>query len=263
MRRLQNSRAPEPDDAALEGFDRAGLEGDAIGPVADELPWLRPFGADIPGLSLATTFVPERAGAPGYPAGRASWCPAGRSLDAPLCSGAISPKSPRTPKCAPCWPSCSTRGRDSEAALEELTAALAHAADPVPVLVHRGHILARRGRTAEASGTCATRSGASLLRAGAFPLGSRCCARGLAPDATAALREALRYAPDDPDATYYLGEALEAQGDLPVRSPPWSAPPVLAPPDPRTYKLMGRLLDRMGGTDDARAMHKGARGRDR
>src|SRR6185503_4790733 len=29
MRRLRNSRAPESDEAALEGFDRADLEGDA------------------------------------------------------------------------------------------------------------------------------------------------------------------------------------------------------------------------------------------
>ena len=55
MRRLRNSRAPEPDESAIEGFDRMDLEGDAIGPVVDEIAWLRPFGADIPGPVLAST----------------------------------------------------------------------------------------------------------------------------------------------------------------------------------------------------------------
>jgi Flp pilus assembly protein TadD len=33
----------------------------------------------------------------------------------------------------------------------------------------------------------------------------------------------------------------------------------LAPGNPRSYKLMGRLLDRMGRTDEARVMHRKAR----
>src|ERR1044071_4086316 len=62
MRRLRTSRAPEPDDAALEGFDRLDLEGDAIAPVSDEIASLRPFGSDIPGPVLpvaAADSLPE------------------------------------------------------------------------------------------------------------------------------------------------------------------------------------------------------------
>jgi Flp pilus assembly protein TadD len=33
----------------------------------------------------------------------------------------------------------------------------------------------------------------------------------------------------------------------------------LAPDDPRAYKLLGRLLDRMGRTEEAMVMHRKAR----
>ena len=260
MRRLQNSRAPEPDEAALEGFDRAGLEGDAVGPVADELPWLRPFGADIPGLSLATTIVrdePEASRVPRRARELVAW---GRSLDALLLLRRYLAEDPQNAEVRTLLAELLDEGGDPEAALEELTVALAHAADPVPVLVRRGSILARCGRTAPAERDLRDAIRRRSDHAPAhFQLGLTLLRRGLGSDATTELREALRYAPDDPDATYYLGEALETQGDLPGALAAMERAAALAPDTPRTYKMMGRLLDRMGRTDQAMAMHKKAR----
>lgn len=260
MRRLQNSRAPEPDEAALEGFDRAGLEGDAIAPVADELPWLRPFGADVPGPALPLVEAldePEGSRVPRRARELVGW---GRRLDALLLLRRYLDETPRDAVVRTLLAELLDDGDDSEAALEELTVALADAAEPVPVLVRRGGILARHGRTAEAESDLrdAIRRRPSHAPAH-FHLGLALLRRGLAADATEALRQALRHAPDDPDASYYLGEALEAQGDLPGALIALERAATLATDSPRTYKMMGWVLDRMGRTDQAIAMHKKAR----
>jgi Flp pilus assembly protein TadD len=52
---------------------------------------------------------------------------------------------------------------------------------------------------------------------------------------------------------------LQAQGDLPGALQVLERAALLAPLNPRSYKLMGRLLDRMGRGEDALAMHKRAR----
>lgn len=260
MRRLRNSRSPEPDEAALEGFDRADLEGDAIGPVVDELAWLRPFGADIPGHSLPGGVTEAEPESHRVPRRARDLVASGRRLDALLLLRRYLADAPRDAVVRTHLAALLDDGDDPEAALEELSLALTHAADPVPVLVHRGAILARRGRTAEAEQDLRDAIRRNPAHAPAhFHLGLALLRRGRGSDATAALQEALRHAPHDPDTTYYLGEALEAQGDLSGALAALERAAALAPELPRTYKLMGRLLDRLGRTDQAMAMHKRAR----
>jgi protein O-GlcNAc transferase len=260
MRRLQNSRAPEPDDAALEGFDRAGLEGDAIGPVAEELPWLRPFGGDVAGLTLPGTAAEGEPESRRVPRRARELVAMGRRLDALLLLRRYLADEPQDAEVRTLLAELLDAGDDSDTALAELTTALAHAADPVPVLVRRGAILARCGRTAEAEQDLRDAIRRRPAHASAhFHLGLALLRRGLGSDATASLREALRHAPEDPETTYYLGEALEAQGDLAAAYAALERVAVLVPDSARTYKLMGRLLDRMGRTDQAMAMHKKAR----
>lgn len=260
MRRLRTARSPDPDDFAEEGFDRADLEGEAIGPVSDEIPWLRPFGADIEGLVLAdsaTEFEPE---ATRIPRQARELVTLGRRLDALLLLRRYLEDSPRDAEVRTLLAELSDDGDEPEIAMEELTVALADASDPIPILVRRGAILARRGRTAEAERDLRD---AIRQRAGYAPahlhLGLALLRRGLGAEAADALREALRWAPDDPDATYYLGEALHSVGDLPGALRTLERAAMLAPALPRSYKLMGRLLDRIGRTEDARAMHQRAR----
>src|SRR5687768_8011957 len=215
MRRLRTARSPDPDDFAEEGFDRLDLEGDAIGPVADEIPWLRPFGADIEGLVLTGTAAAQEPDGVRIPRLARELVSRGRRLDALLLLRRRLEDAPRDAEARALLAELLDEGGEPESALEELTFALADASDPVPVLVRRGVILARLGRAAEAERDL--REAVSLqpgYPSGHLQLGVTLLRRGLAGDAAAAFRETLRLAPEDSDASYYLGEALLAQGQL-------------------------------------------------
>lgn len=258
--RLQHSRSPEPDEAALLGFDRAELEGDAIGPVADELRWLRPFGADVPCPVLPPAPLEDEPEASRVPRRARELVGLGRRLDAVLLLRGYLDDAPRDAGVRALLAELLDEGGDPDSALTELSHALENAADPVPVLVHRGAIHSRRGRTAEAEQDLREAIRRRPQHAPAhFHLGLTLLRGGRSAAATAALREALRHAPDDPEATYYLGESLEAQGDLPGALAALQRAAALGPENPRSYKHMGRLLDRMGKTDQAMAMYKKAR----
>jgi len=260
MRRLQNSRAPEPDERAIEGFDRLELEGDAIGPVADEISWLRPFGWDIAAPPPAPPGSEAEPEAVGVPRQARELAALGRRLDALLLLRRYLDDHPRDATVRGLHAELLDQGGEAEAALAEYTLALADATDPVGFLVRRGDLLARSGRTAEAELDLRE---AIRQRAGYGPahlhLGVTLLRKGRAGEAAQALGDALRCAPDDAEATYYLGEAQQAQGDLPAALRTLERAAALAPGDPRSYKLMGRLLDRLGKSDEAMAMHKKAR----
>jgi tetratricopeptide (TPR) repeat protein len=259
MRRLRNSRAPEPDDTALDGFDRLELEGDAIAPAADELPWLRPFGAAIPGIPLASGAVAE-AGSPGPLEQARALAARGRRLDAVLLLRRQLEDHPADAALHTELAGLLEQDGDAAGALRELDQALAHAADPVPVLVQRGALATRAGRPADAEQDLrdairrAPEHGPAWLQ-----LGITLLRLGRAADAAETLRAAQRLAPADAEAVYQLGEAVQAQGDLAGALQLLEQAAGLAPADPRSYKLMGRLLDRLGRTDEALAMHRRAR----
>ncbi len=260
MRRLRNHRAPDPDPIAAEGFDRSELEGDAIGPVADEIPWLRPFGADIPGPVLwdsGTEDEPEAARALREARALAAL---GRRLDAVLLLRRTQAEHPLDPESGVLLAHLLEQGGDAEGALAELSAAIATAADPLPILVKRGELLARVGQPAEAERDLRDAVRQRPTFAGAhFHLGVTLLRRGRASEAADALREALRLAPDDPEGHYHLGEALEAKGELAAALDTLERAARLLPGDGRAFKLMGRLLDRLGRTDEAMVMHRRAR----
>jgi Flp pilus assembly protein TadD len=260
MRRLRTARSPDPDDFAEEGFDRSDMEGDSIGPVSDEIPWLRAFGTAIEGLVLADPASELEPEAKRVPRQARELVSLGRRLDALLLLRRYLDDSPRDAEVRALLADLLDDGDEPESAIEQLTAALTDASDPVPILVRRGAILARHGRTTDAERDLRN---AIRQRAGYAPahlhLGLALLRRGLGADAAEALGEALRLAPGDPDATYYLGEAQQSTGDLSGALRTLERAAALAPSDPRAYKLMGRLLDRMGRTEDARAMHQRAR----
>jgi Flp pilus assembly protein TadD len=261
MRRLRNSRSPDFDELAAEGFDRADQEGDAIGPVADEIPWLRPFGSDLPGPVLAP------GGGSGEPSGARAVREArelirlGRRLDALLLLRRSLAEDPGAdPGARLLLAELLESQGELEAALAELTLALRAGSDRFLLLVHRGSLLARTGKPAEAESDLR-----EAIRqrpqdpAGHAELGIALLRRGRAADAARAFQEALRLAPDDPELLFQLGEALQGKGDLEDALETLGRAAARAPGDPRPLKLMGRLLDRMGRTEEAMAMHRRAR----
>jgi Flp pilus assembly protein TadD len=260
MRRLRTARAPEPDWSSIEGFDRTGFEGDAVGPVSDEIATLRPFGTDIPDPDLIGGSSADEPTELRIPRQARELVALGRRLDAVLVLRRQLDDFPADAAVRTLLAELLDLGGDPETALEELNRAHTDASDQVPVLVLRGAALARAGRTAEAErdlrDAIRQRPGHAPAH---FHLGLTLLRRGLGAEATVALKEALGISPDDPEASYYLGEALQAQGDLAGALVALQRAASLAPGISRTYQLMGRLLDRMGRTDDAMAMHKKAR----
>jgi Flp pilus assembly protein TadD len=260
MRRLTNHRSPDPDDPAREGFDRMALEGEAVAGQSDEIAWLRPFGATVPGPVLSSAPAADEPEEVRVLRQAGELAAAGRRLDAVLLLRRHLEDTPADARARGRLAGLLDDGGDPDAALEELTRALDRAGDPVPLLVHRGAILARTGRPADAERDLREAIRRQPREADAHcHLGLALLRRGKGAEATGALMEALRLAPDHPEAAYYLGEARESQGDLAGALAALQRAAELLPANPRAYKLMGRLLDRMGRTDDAREMHRKAR----
>ena len=260
MRRLRTARAQEPDDFADEGFDRIDLEGDAVGPVLDEIAWLTPFGSEFEPEPLSDAALDESQPGAGIAGQARELVARGRRLDAMLLLRRRLEDVPGDGAVRLLHAELLEAGGDAELAIDELTLLLDTPADQSLVLVRRGAILARIGKTMEAERDLRR---AISQRAGYAPahlhLGITLLRRGLGADASAAFREALRHAPDDPDAHFYLGESLQMTGDLDGALRALERSASLAPAEARSFKLMGRLLDRLGRTEEARAMHQRAR----
>jgi Flp pilus assembly protein TadD len=73
------------------------------------------------------------------------------------------------------------------------------------------------------------------------------------------LRRAIDLAPTDATAYYYLGEALNQAGDYAGARAALEQSVALDPAAGRTYRLLGRVLDRLGRPDDAREMYRRGR----
>ncbi len=263
MRRLRNNRSPDSDELGLEGFDRLDLEGDAIGPAAEEIPWLRPFGADLPGPLLADSpSVPEEPESAKTLRQARALIQLGRRLDATLLLRRSITDDPRgaDPSARLLLAELLDQSGEPEAAVAELGQALELLPDPFPALVQRGNLLARMGRLPEAEGDLRTavrqRPGDPK---GHYQLGMTLLRRGRGKEAARSLETALQASPSDAELLYQLGEARQSVGDLEGALVVLQRAAGQAPRDPRPLKLMGRLLDRLGRTEEAMAMHRQAR----
>ena len=263
MRRLRNSRSPDPDELASQGFDRTELEGSAIEPVAEEITWLRVFGADLPGPLLSGASRTESE----TPSDRLlrearELIALGRRLDALLLlRHAVEPgPHPALVQSRLLLAELLEQTGETDEALAELGLALQSDQVNFAVLIQRGALLARTGKHAEAE-----RDLRQAIRqrpddpSGHAQLGLCLLRRGRAGDAARTFRDALRYAPDDPELLYQLGESLQSTGDVEGALTVLEQASGRAPQDPRPLKLMGRLLDGLGRTEQAMVMHRRAR----
>jgi tetratricopeptide (TPR) repeat protein len=78
-------------------------------------------------------------------------------------------------------------------------------------------------------------------------------------DALAHFHRSLEFQPESARTCYYLGEALNLTGDLPGARAALERALRADPKDPRSYHLLGCVLDRLGFPEDALEMYRHGR----
>lgn len=148
---------------------------------------------------------------------------------------------------------------DPAEALEQLSAAIRMTPEDVNLLVSRGAICGRLKRYTEAENDLrrALRLDPQHVQAH-MTLGLVLWRKGVPAQAAESLRRAIGLEPENPTAHYYLGEALNQAGDLAGARAALERSGELSPSG-RTFRLLGRVLDRMARPDDAQAMYRRAR----
>jgi Flp pilus assembly protein TadD len=260
MRRLFNSRQ---DDAA--DLDRAGpgsqpLEGELRYPDPEESGLLLPFGTELP---------PEAAAIPAGEAGSsleqtlrqaADLERLGRRLDAMLVLRRALRETTSDHRLFLTLAELVEADGGPEEALSILDDGLRATGGEPSLRIARGALLGRLNRHSEAEAelrlalSAVPDSVEALLHVGLSRL-----RRGRHAEAAHALEHAARREPTHPDVAFHLGEARYHAGDWEGALEALERAASLAPRDPRAYKLLGRLLDRMGRTEEAMSMHRKAR----
>jgi Flp pilus assembly protein TadD len=260
MRRLYTSRSDAGEAQALEGFDADRLEGDPLFTSRDEGPSLRPYAADLPGRVSDDLHRPTRS-EDDQALRRANELESlGRRLDAVLVLTQALIERPGVVNVRLRLAHLLATHAETDEALEILTAGLEADPKPAPLLVARGALLGSLNRHREAEHdlrlalTTAPEDHTAHLQ-----LGLALIRRGLVHEGLPSLQRAERFGPEDPDVAFHLGEAYYHAGDLETARAQLHRATELRPNDARPYKLLGRLLDRLGRTDEAMAMHRRAR----
>src|SRR6187455_220687 len=256
-----HSRRSTPGDDADFGFDPLALEGDAREVAPDEGPALFPFAADFPPSLLAesSSRVDEPHDARVLVRVR-DLEGLGRRLDAIMVLRQSLGEEPGNVRLRHRLAELLEASGEEDTALEELEAGIRASRWDAALQVQRGALLGRMGRHPEAerelraaiamapdSVDAALHLGLSLLR------------RGRHSDALTELQRAQSLDPRRGDVAFHLGEAWYHGGQLDRALQNLMRASELAPEDPRAYKLLGRLLDRMGRTEEAMVMHRKAR----
>lgn len=260
MRRLRNSRATEPDPSLFEGFDPLALEGDLLERGIDSIASLRPFGWCLPDPGVIASIAEDGPSEHrGFDEAR-ELARRGRRLEAIQGLGLVLQKSAGSIEPRLLLARLLEESDEIEAAIEQLSIALARVGDRPEILVARGALYARMGRAGEAEGDFrqAITQDPSHYPAYRY-LGTTLVRRGLLAEGTEVLREAVSLAPQDHEALLHFGEALATQGRLEEALGPLERASDLAPGDPRSYTVRGRVLDRLRRPEEALEMYRKAR----
>lgn len=258
MRRLFTRRTGP--DLGREGPDLPFHEGDLLGPDADEGPSLRPYASEVPALVP----LPQTAVGPS-PADSAFLAALeqerlGRRLEAIMGLRQLVADDPAHVEGRIRLAHLLDTTGDPEAANDLLSEGLGLLPDNRRLLEERGAYLCRHGRHAEAetdllaaidpqapSATATLYLGLSLLR------------RGRHVEAVPYLEQAAIIDPANGLVALHLGEARFQAGDSEGALAALQTSARLSPGDPRPLALAGRLLDRLGRSDEAMELHRQAR----
>ena len=251
---LHSSRRPDPDYSALEGA-LPPLEGEPL-PDPDELqlPFtelLPSVQASAPGDTDAVQETPLRR------AGELNRL--GRRREAVSILTQALTDDPSDVAVRVELAGLQEAGGDIDEAEELLNSGMRIAPHLPPLLIARGALLARHGRAGE--GERDLRRGVALApdaAAGHLELGAALLRQGRPREAIEPLRKAGALDPASIDAVFHLGEAYLHTADL-QRALTTLQQAEQMRPEARTLSLLGRLLDRMGRTDEAMVMHRRAR----
>lgn len=238
-----------------ELFGTTGLEGDLLPDRPDEGYPLRPFAAMVPQDDLVAT-EPRTDESPADRLYR-------RASEAAT-RGRVSEAIHRYRELLAVEPShvaarnnlsalLETTGDPAEA-LEQLSAAIRVSPDDVNLLVSKGAIHGRLKQYVEAETDLrrALKLDPHHMQAH-LTLGLVLWRKGVPAQAAEALRRAIALEPANAAAHFYLGEALNQARDMPGARAALERAAELAP-EARTFRLLGRVLDRMGKPEDARVM---------
>lgn len=256
----RNSRATGLDSLGDELFGTSGLEGDLPPEEPDAGYPLRPFA----GLVAQDDLVSTEARTDETPADRLYR----RAVEASS-RGRVSEAIGRYRELLALEPRhiaarnnlsalLETTGDPAEA-LEQLSAALRVTPEDVNLLVSRGAIQGRLKQYTEAETDLRRALRLDPQHTQAYlTLGLVLWRKGMPGPAADSLRKAIALEPEHPIAYHYLGEALNQAGDLPGARVALERAAELIP-DARTFRLLGRVLDRLSKPEDAQEMYRRAR----
>jgi Flp pilus assembly protein TadD len=259
MRRLFTRRAAP--DLSREGPDLPVHEGDLWGPDADEGPALRPFASEFPALPPTASMVGEAATLTDSAFQRAhEQEQLGRRLDAIMTLRQLLTDDPAHVAGRIRLAHLLETTGDPDAALQLLSDGLSRSPDNRQLRGERGAHLCRHGRHAEAEADLlAAIDGQAPSAEATLYLGLSLLRRGRHAEAVPYLEQAAGINPTDGLVALHLGEARFQAGDYDGALAALTTAAQLTPADPRPFALAGRLLDRLGRTEEAMEMHRQAR----
>ncbi len=261
MRRIRHSRTSGREHATEELFSTRGLEGEPVARGTDQDFPLRPFAAAVMRDPIVSTEPVATADEAERLALRArEEASRGRHADAITSYRDLLMIAPGFPGAHRALAALLEAEDDLEGALEEYTAALSQAADPVDILLARGAVLIALKQYPEAEADLRRALKAAPNHPGViYQVGLVTWRRGLPTEAAQFLQRAVQAEPGNAAAWYYLGEALNQLTDFRGAEHALRHAAELDPAHAKTFQLLGRILDRLNRPDEAREMYRRGR----
>lgn len=262
MRHLRTSRVADRERTISEllGAD-GGLEGALIPTGVDEGFSLRPLAASLPGDDVVVADPLGEGSEIDHLLRRArEQAQRGRPAEAAVTYRQLLELDPLQREGRRELAQLLERAGDLEGAVDQLSAAIRIDPENADLLVHRGALLGQQKEYLPAEADLRRVLKREPLHPGAlFHLGVVQVRKGLPKEGAPTLRKALEVEPENVAGWYALSEALMGLTDLAGAEAALRRTLELSPSHARGSHLLGRVLDRLGRTDEAAAMYQRSR----